>query len=122
MEFDFLNCGPGADIDGLGFVFLRNVTSSVLTNVQYEGVERPTDLVTQVSPPLISACCWTFPRVLRIRKVLGADLWTFPRVLRIRRVLGADLCLCRNHGRENKGKIANKTILTCAQSAVPAQS
>ena len=30
----------GADIDALGFLFLRNVTSSVLTNVQYEGVSQ----------------------------------------------------------------------------------
>lgn len=35
----------GADIDALGFVFLRNVTSSVLTNVEYEGGAQPTSLV-----------------------------------------------------------------------------
>ena len=30
--------GAGADIDALGFVFLGNVTSSVLTGVTYEGI------------------------------------------------------------------------------------
>ena len=33
----------GADIDALGFIFLRTAVSSILTDVQYDGL--PTDQV-----------------------------------------------------------------------------
>ena len=48
-------CRAGADINALGFVFLRTPQSAVLTNVTYAGL--PTNQVTYPLPTgLLKAC------------------------------------------------------------------
>ena len=47
-DFEKMPCivCTGADIDAVGFIFLRNISASVLYNVSYSGI--PTDQVSTI--------------------------------------------------------------------------
>ncbi len=54
---DAKDFAAGADIDALGFVFLRSVVSSVLTYVQYEDIGQQAQSVSLEQSPQQSGSC-----------------------------------------------------------------